>query len=100
MTVLDLLEAGGHDLRRTSVSHLDEIVDIDYHVTALDRGIITGFDSFGQDGYFTPTWKSRSDLTKMKTMVRAHRAGIRGPARDVAGHGQEALPAPVRRHGL
>lgn len=70
MAILDRLEAGGHDLRRTSVSHLDEIVDIDYHVKALDRGIITGFDSFGQDGYFTPTWKSRSDLTKMKTMVR------------------------------
>lgn len=69
MTILDLLESGGHDLRRTSVSHLDEIVDIDYHMKALDRGIITGFDSFGQDGYFTPTWKSRSDLTKMKTMV-------------------------------
>jgi phosphotriesterase-related protein len=69
MTILDLLEAGGHDLHRTSVSHLDEIVDIGYHVKVLDRGITVGFDSFGQDGYFTPTWKSRSDLTKMKTMV-------------------------------
>ena len=70
MAVLDRLEAGGHDLRRTSVSHLDEIIDIDYHVATLDRGVLVGFDSFGQDGYFTPTWKSRSDLTKMRTMVR------------------------------
>jgi phosphotriesterase-related protein len=70
MTILDLLEGEGHDLRKTSVSHLDEISDIDYHVKALDRGITTGFDSFGQDGYFTPTWKSRSDLAKMTTMVR------------------------------
>jgi phosphotriesterase-related protein len=70
MMILDVLESEGHDLRRTSVSHLDEISDIDYHVKALDRGITTGFDSFGQDGYFTPTWKSRSDLAKMTTMVR------------------------------
>jgi phosphotriesterase-related protein len=70
MTILDLLEAEGHDLRRTSVSHLDEIADIGYHRSALDRGVIIGFDSFGQDGYFTPTWKSRSDLAKMTTMVR------------------------------
>jgi phosphotriesterase-related protein len=51
------------------VSHLDEISDLDYHVRALERGVTTGFDSFGQDGYFTPTWKSRSDLAKMTTMV-------------------------------
>jgi len=70
MEILDLLESEGHDLRRTSISHLDEIPDLAYHVKALERGVITGFDSFGQDGYFTPTWKSRSDLAKMTTMVR------------------------------
>jgi phosphotriesterase-related protein len=70
MQILDLLESEGHDLRRTSISHLDEITDIDYHRKVLDRGVITGFDSFGQDGYFTPTWKSLSDLEKMITMVR------------------------------
>jgi len=70
MTILDLLDGEGLDLRKTSVSHLDEISDIDYHVKVLDRGVVTGFDSFGQDGYFTPTWKSRSDLAKMTTMVR------------------------------
>jgi phosphotriesterase-related protein len=69
MSILDLLEGEGHDLRKTSVSHLDEIADIDYHVAVLERGITTGFDSFGQDGYFTPTWKSRSDLAKMTTLV-------------------------------
>jgi phosphotriesterase-related protein len=76
MKILDLLESEGHDLRRTSVSHLDEIPDIDYHVKALERGVITGFDSFGQDGYFTPTWKSRSDLAKMTTMVRLIELGF------------------------
>jgi phosphotriesterase-related protein len=76
MKILDLLESEGHDLRRTSISHLDEIPDIDYHVKTLERGVITGFDSFGQDGYFTPTWKSRSDLAKMTTMVRLINLGF------------------------
>ena len=69
MQILDVLEAEGHDLKRTSVSHLDEIWDLDYHTQVLERGVITGFDSFGQDGYFSPSWKSMSDHTKMTTMV-------------------------------
>ncbi len=67
--ILDLVEAEGQDLSRVSVSHLDEISDLDYHVTILRRGVITGFDSFGQDGYFTPSWKSLSDNTKARIMV-------------------------------
>lgn len=70
LQILDVLESEGHDLRRTSLSHLDEIADLDYHEAVLQRGVITGFDSFGQDGYFSPTWKSLSDLEKMTTMVR------------------------------
>ena len=69
MRILDVLEDAGHALSRTYVSHLDEIWDIDYHTTILERGVVTGFDSFGQDGYFSPTWKSLSDNTKARTMV-------------------------------
>jgi phosphotriesterase-related protein len=69
LQILDVLESEGHDLTHTSLSHLDEITDLDYHEAVLQRGVITGFDSFGQDGYFEPTWKSLSDLEKMQTMV-------------------------------
>jgi phosphotriesterase-related protein len=69
LRVLDVLEEEGHDLTHTSLSHLDEITDLDYHETVLQRGAITGFDSFGQDGYFEPTWKSLSDHEKASTMV-------------------------------
>lgn len=68
--VLDILEEEGHDLQKTSVSHLDEVVDLDYHRNILDRGVTTGFDSFGQDGYFTPSWKSLSDLEKATTLSK------------------------------
>jgi phosphotriesterase-related protein len=69
LRVLDVLEEEGHDLTHLSLSHLDEITDLDYHEAVLQRGVITGFDSFGQDGYFEPTWKSLSDHEKMTTMV-------------------------------
>lgn len=69
MRILDIVEEEGHDLRRTFVSHLDEIDDLDYHESVLRRGVSTGFDSFGQDGYFSPTWKSLSDNTKLRIMV-------------------------------
>lgn len=75
MRILDILEEEGHDLTHTSLSHLDEISDLDYHQTVLRRGVITGFDSFGQDGYFEPSWKSRSDLAKMRTMVELMELG-------------------------
>jgi phosphotriesterase-related protein len=65
--ILDVLAGEGHDLTRTYLSHLDEIADLDYHTSLLDRGIVVGFDSFGQDGYFSASWKSRSDLAKMTT---------------------------------
>jgi phosphotriesterase-related protein len=76
LQILDVLEEEGHDLRRTSLSHLDEIDDPDYHEAVLRRGAIVGFDSFGHEGgYFTPTWRSLSDLAKMTTLVELVRRG-------------------------
>jgi phosphotriesterase-related protein len=70
MRILDVLQEEGHDMSRTYLSHLDEIEDLDYHEAVLSRGAIVGFDSFGHEGgYFTPTWRSRSDLEKMSTVV-------------------------------
>jgi phosphotriesterase-related protein len=75
--ILDVLEEAGHDLTRTYLSHLDEIWDLDYHDTVLSRGVVVGFDSFGQDGYFTSSWKSLSDQTKADTMVALIGLGYR-----------------------
>ena len=74
--ILDILEEEGHRLDRTSLSHLDEITDLDYHRTVLGRGALVGFDSFGQDGYFEPTWKSKSDQAKLETMLALVEAGF------------------------
>ena len=74
--ILDILEEEGHPLHRTSLSHLDEITDLDYHRAVLDRGPLVGFDSFGQDGYFEPIWKSKSDQAKLETMLALVEAGF------------------------
>ena len=74
--ILDILEEEGHPLDRTSLSHLDEITDLEYHRAVLGRGPLVGFDSFGQDGYFEPTWKSKSDQAKLETMLALVDAGF------------------------
>lgn len=71
MRIIDILVGEQEvDADRIYISHLDEIVDVDYHARVLERGVVVGFDSFGQDGYYTPTWKSRSDLEKMTTLAK------------------------------
>ena len=74
--IVDLLTGEGLDPTRIYLSHLDEIVNLDYHTALLDRGVVIGFDSFGQDGYFSPSWKSLSDLEKMTTTARLIDAGF------------------------
>jgi phosphotriesterase-related protein len=67
--MVDIVEHEGLAPERLWFSHLDEIVDHHYHVPILKRGVTIGFDSFGQDGYFTPSWKSRSDNEKSQTLA-------------------------------
>lgn len=62
--ILDALEAEGLDPSRTYLSHLDEIADPAYLSSVLRRGVVVGFDSFGQENYFSATWRARSDLEK------------------------------------
>lgn len=62
--IIDVLESGGADLTRCYLSHLDEIGDVDYLRSVLDRGCVIGFDSFGQEGYFAPDWPARTDGAK------------------------------------
>ena len=67
--ILDILEGEGLDPTRTYLSHLDEIADLEYHREVLRRGVVVGFDSFGQDHYFSPTLKARSDLERGSTLM-------------------------------
>lgn len=69
LEIVGIIEHEGLAPDRLWLSHLDEIVDHRYHVQLLKSGVTIGFDSFGQDGYFTPSWKSRSDNEKSRTLA-------------------------------
>jgi phosphotriesterase-related protein len=47
--VLDILEAAGADLNRIVMSHMDEVVDTDWHCRIAERGVYLGFDTFGSE---------------------------------------------------
>lgn len=67
--MIDAVEDEGLPASRLWFSHLDEVADHSYHVQVLKRGVSLGFDSFGQDGYFTASWKSRSDNEKARAVA-------------------------------
>jgi phosphotriesterase-related protein len=67
--MIDAAEAEGLPAARLWFSHLDEVGDHSYHVQVLKRGVSLGFDGFGQDGYFTASWKSRSDNERSRSVA-------------------------------
>lgn len=76
--ILDIIETmtqGGLDPRRIYLSHLDEIPDFAYMKAVMDRGVTVGYDSFGQDFYFAPRWKAKSDNERIHMLTRLIDAG-------------------------
>lgn len=73
--ILDLLLGEGAPPERVYLSHLDEIDDFHYVSSVLDRGVVVGFDSFGQEGNFSPTWSARTDLAKARMLAACVAAG-------------------------
>lgn len=57
--VLDVLERAGADLSKTIVSHVDEIVDPDFHARIAERGVYLSFDTFGSEFTFDGTEEPR-----------------------------------------
>ena len=49
LDVLDILETAGADLHRTVMSHMDEVIDTDWHCKVAERGVYLGFDTFGSE---------------------------------------------------
>lgn len=67
--ILDTVSSEGLDLTRVYLSHLDEKASVEYHLSVLDRGVVVGFDSFGQEGWFTATWRARTDEEKAASVI-------------------------------
>jgi len=65
LDVLDIIERAGGDLTRTVMSHMDELVEPDWHRKVAERGAYLSFDTFGSefvcDGIAEPTDEQRID---------------------------------------
>ncbi len=67
--ITEMMAEEGLDPRRLVFSHLDEVLDVDYHRQVLSLGATIGFDSFGCDVYFARLWKSPSDMEKVAGLL-------------------------------
>ncbi|HZU12340.1 MAG TPA: phosphotriesterase-related protein [Chloroflexota bacterium] len=70
LAVLDILESAGADLSRVVLSHLDEVLDLEYHRAVLRRGAYVEYDTFGSEFYFD-SWQRReaSDSERIDALL-------------------------------
>ena len=50
--IVDCMVAEGLDASRIILCHMDEALDLRYHLSVLERGATVEFDTFGFEGYF------------------------------------------------
>ena len=69
--VLDVLERAGTNPSRVVLSHLDEMLDLDYHRAILRRGAYVEFDTFGSEYYFDQhDEREPSDRERVDALLR------------------------------
>ena len=94
--VVDCLIAEGLDPSRIVLCHMDEVLDLPYHLSLLERGVTVEMDTFGFEGYFARLWKTPSDAEKMQFLVDLVDRGFAGQI--VLGH-DVALKCQLKRFG-
>jgi phosphotriesterase-related protein len=71
LEVLEILDQAGADLTRVVVSHLDELLDRDYHHRVLSLGAFVEFDTFGSEFYFDDDGSYEpSDRERLEALCR------------------------------
>ena len=94
--IVDLMVGEGLDPGRIILCHMDEVLDLAYHRSILDRGAVVEFDTFGFEGYFARLWKTPADNEKMAFLVTLIELGY--AEQIVVGH-DVALKCQLRRFG-
>ena len=98
--IVDLMVAEGLDASRIVLCHMDEVLDLDYHLSVLERGVTVEMDTFGFEGYFARLWKTPSDAEKMELLVRLVAAGLRRSDRARPRRGAQVPAQALRRARL
>lgn len=77
--ILDILAADGVDLRRVALSHMDELLDYDYHCSLAVRGAWLSFDTFGSEFHFVDEGaREPTDTERLAALLRLLEAGWAG----------------------
>jgi len=77
--ILDILAADGVDLRRVALSHMDELLDYDYHCSLAVRGAWLSFDTFGSESHFADEGaREPTDRERLLALLRLLEAGWAG----------------------
>lgn len=75
--ILDILQAEGVDLRRVALSHMDELIDYEYHCSLAVRGAWLSFDTFGSESHFGDR-REPTDEERIGALLRLLEAGWAG----------------------
>jgi phosphotriesterase-related protein len=94
--IVELAVGEGLDPGRLIFSHLDEVLDREYHREVLEAGAVIGFDSFGCDVYFARLWKSPTDMEKVAGLLSDLEMGFEDQL--VLGH-DVSLKCQLKRFG-
>jgi phosphotriesterase-related protein len=66
--ILEILENAGADLGRVVVSHMDELIDTEWHRRVAERGVYLSFDTFGSEFDFDGVLEPR-DSDRIKCLI-------------------------------
>lgn len=94
--IIDVMINEGIVADRIVLCHMDEVLNLEYHLAVLKRGAIVEFDTFGFEGYFARLWKTPSDNEKMGFLVELLKLGYANQI--VIGH-DVALKCQLHRFG-
>jgi phosphotriesterase-related protein len=76
LNVLRVLESAGANLSRVVISHLDEMLELEYHLAVLATGAYVEFDTFGSECYFeSRKRRESSDAERLEALLRLLDAG-------------------------
>lgn len=67
--ILDILEEEGVSPNRVAISHLDELLDYDYHRSLAERGAWLGYDTFGSEFRFGNE-REPTDMERIDHLLR------------------------------
>ncbi len=78
LAVAELLVAEGADPARIILSHLDERIDLPYHLELADTGVVLEFDTFGMESYWEFPHRDPTDNERFTHVAELVGRGLAG----------------------